>query len=618
MDNAWVIDVEGDGLIPKKLYCLSASSPKTISNIRTTSDYEVMKKFLKGAKYIIGHNIIRWDIPQIERLLGIKIKAKLIDTLPLSWALYPTRQAHNLDSWGNDLGVAKPVILDWENLSQEQYEHRCSEDVKINILLWQKIERKLIDLYGSSKKAMKFIEYTSFKMHCAMLQEKSKWKVDIDFVKTSIKELQEEIEAKTNELREVMPKVPLYQVKNKPKKFINAVGEYTKLGSEWIALLSSRGLPPDHEEEVKIVKGYEDGNPGSHDQIKKWLYSLGWVPQTFKYVKDKTTGKTKAIPQISLEHNKGICPSIQALYEKEPRLDLLENLSVASHRLSVLKAFLREETNGELIAAISGFTNTMRFKHSILVNLPKINKPYAAPIRSSLISRDGKILCGSDMSSLEDRIKQSFIYKYDPDYVDAMNTEGFDPHLVIAGMAAMMTQQEIEEYKNGNTKNKPIRDIAKNGNYACQYGAGPPRLVLTCGISLEKARQLHEAYWKLNWAIKEVADEQVTKVLDDQMWLLNPINGFWYSLRTQKDVFSTLVQGTAAYVFDLWVEEILKQREQITAQFHDEVVLEITEGYEEECSKMIRNAIDIVNSKLPLNRELDVSIQFGKRYSEIH
>ena len=102
------------------------------------------------------------------------------------------------------------------------------------------------------------------------------------------------------------------------------------------------------------------------------------------------------------------------------------------------------------------------------------------------------------------------------------------------------------------------------------------------------------------------------------MWLLNPINGFWYSLRTTKDIFSTLVQGTASYVFDLWVEEILKQREQITAQFHDEVVLEITEGYEKQCEEIIRNAINIVNEKLPLNRELDVSVQFGKRYSEIH
>lgn len=102
------------------------------------------------------------------------------------------------------------------------------------------------------------------------------------------------------------------------------------------------------------------------------------------------------------------------------------------------------------------------------------------------------------------------------------------------------------------------------------------------------------------------------------MWLLNPINGFWYSLRTQKDIFSTLVQGTASYVFDLWVEEILKQREQITAQFHDEVVLEIDEGEEESCTYILRNAIKIVNEKVSLNRELDIDIQFGKRYSEIH
>lgn len=465
MEKAWVFDIETNGLFGDKIYCLSASSPKDF-NPRTTSDYDTMRKFLSESKYLIGHNIIRFDIPQLERILNIKIKAKLIDTLALSWVLFPTRQAHNLDSWGVDLGVAKPVILDWEGLSQEQYEHRCSEDVKINVLLWQKIERKLIDLYGSSKDAMKFIEYTSFKLHCAMLQEKYKWKVDLEKVQQSIEHMDIEIQLKTNELRSVMPKVPKYISKTKPKKLVNKDGEYTKFGIEWFKLLTEHKLPPSYDGEVKVVKGFEEPNPGSSDQIKNWLYSLGWKPQTFKYVKDKTTGQTRAIPQISLEHNKGICPSIQDLYEIEPKLELLENLSVATHRRNVLKGFLRDQNNGELIAAISGFTNTMRFKHSVLVNLPKTTKPYAESIRASLIARKNKLLCGSDMSSLEDRIKQSFIYEYDPEYVKAMNTEGFDPHLVIAEMAKMLTSQQIEDYKNGDKQYKPVRDIAKNGNYA--------------------------------------------------------------------------------------------------------------------------------------------------------
>lgn len=122
----------------------------------------------------------------------------------------------------------------------------------------------------------------------------------------------------------------------------------------------------------------------------------------------------------------------------------------------------------------------------------------------------------------------------------------------------------------------------------------------------------------MNWAIKAVAKAQVTKEVDGQMWLLNPINGFWYTLRFEKDIFSTLVQGTASYVFDLWVMRFREERPQITAQFHDEVVLELREGREEHIEELLIRAIGRVNDELKLNKELGVDIQFGKRYSDIH
>ena len=58
------------------------------------------------------------------------------------------------------------------------------------------------------------------------------------------------------------------------------------------------------------------------------------------------------------------------------------------------------------------------------------------------------------------------MYPIDPDYVNSMDQEDFDPHLIIAVMAGMMTQQQADDYKKGDKTNKPIRDIAKNGNYA--------------------------------------------------------------------------------------------------------------------------------------------------------
>ena len=200
-----------------------------------------------------------------------------------------------------------------------------------------------------------------------------------------------------------------------------------------------------------------------------------------------------------------------------------------------------------------------------------------------------------------------------------MNVEGYDPHLSLALLAGEVTEEQVDDYKSGRSKAiKSIRDIFKNGNYACQYGAGPPRLALTANIPISKAKQVHAVYWQKNWAIKEVASAQRIKTVREQMWLFNPISGFWYSLRYEKDIFSTLVQGSAAYVFDRWVEYFRKERPQLTGQFHDEVILTIKLGHREQAEKLLSDAINKLNEELKLNRELGIGTQFGVRYSEIH
>lgn len=628
-NEIWVFDCEGDGLKPTKFHCLAACSP-TSEKVFVTNDYDQMRKFLLNAKVLIGHNITRWDIPQLERILGIKIKARLVDTLALSWYLYPERMQHGLAGHGEDLGIPKPFILDWENQTQEEYEHRCKEDVRINTKLWRKMYRYLLDIYGSDKELWKLLDYLALKMHCARLQEESRWKLDVENVESSMNELLAIQEEKKTALSAAMPKVPVIQEKYKPKRFVNKFGDYTKMGMEWIALLNEYDQPMDFEGPIEITKGFEEGNPSSHEQLKSWLFSLGWVPQTYKDTKNKKTGEAKRIPQINLEHGKGICPSIKELYEKEPSLELLDGLSVLQHRIGILKGFLRDQEDGWIMAQINGLTNTLRFQHTTIVNLPKVSKLYAAPIRASLIADEGYELCGSDMSSLEDRIKQHFIYPLDPDYVNEMLREDYDPHLSLALSAGAVTPEQVRAYTSGeDTKTiRPIRDIFKNGNYACQYGAGAPRLAITAAISLEEAQKVHKAYWTKNWAIKEVASQQRVKVVNDQMWLLNPISGIWYSLRYEKDIFSTLVQGTASYVFDLWVKNILEEREQLTGQFHDEIIICVKEGYSkynEEARKwegpvvdFLRRMIDKTNQQLNLNRELDIDVQFGRRYSDIH
>jgi len=143
-----VFDIETDGLLDDltKIHVLSYS--RDGKDIVSTGDYDQMRQFFIDEQVLIGHNIIRFDIPAVEKVLGIKIKARLIDTLALSWYLNHHRIKHGLEGYGEDYGVPKPVIKDWDSLTYEEYAHRCSEDVKINYRLWTDLKMKLKRLYG--------------------------------------------------------------------------------------------------------------------------------------------------------------------------------------------------------------------------------------------------------------------------------------------------------------------------------------------------------------------------------------------------------------------------------------------------------------------------------------
>lgn len=619
--NFTVFDAEANGLHPDKFHCVSYQEQNGIVSI---TDYEGMRKFLTSNAILVGHNIQRWDIPNLERVLGIKINARLIDTLAISWYLEPERLKHGLESYGDELGVKKPYIADWNNLALADYVNRCNRDVQINSLLWEKQWKALLDLYGSEAETLRFLSYLEFKMDCAREQEEVGWKLDEDRCTEALARLTLERDSKLEELKGAMPEVPVNAVKKRPAKPFKMNGALSKAGEEWMAFCNERGLDPRTTDEISYVKDYSEPNPGSHEQVKAWLYQHGWKPETFAFKRDKDTNEVRKIPQVAQDKTKGpgLCPSVLKLIEREPKIKLLDGLAILNHRISLLQGFLNnKDDNGYLKAEIDGFTNTLRFKHRIIVNLPGVQNPYGEDIRGCLIAPDGEELCGSDMSGLEDRLKQHYIYPYDPEYVEEMNSEDFDPHLDLAFNAEAVSLQDVQTYKAAEKKDsgiKAIRHTYKQGNYACQYGAGIPRLALTIGCSRDVAQRIHVTYWKRNWSIKQAAEDQLAKACNGRMWLYNPISKFWYSLRAEKDKFSTLVQGSAVYCFDIWVREVRRQGVKVCGQFHDEIVLPVKLNTHEQTSAIIERAIKRTNEKLKLNRELAVDIQYGDNYATIH
>jgi len=613
----YVIDIETDGINPTKIHCMVVQ--KDDGHIEVHTVYDDMRSFLSGlgpGDNIIGHNFIRYDAPVLSRILGITIQAKIIDTLALSWYIYPELPKHGLEAWGERFGIQKPKVDDWENLDIGEYCRRCVEDVKINAALWENLLSYLTNLYNDENHD-RAIKYLSLKMRCAALQEKSKWKLDVERAKSLLSQLQQSYQESVDALSVVMPTVSVTKKNKRPSKPYKIDGSLSVTGERWKKITEDAGLPFDTDETIITLVGQEPSNPGSVPQIKSWLESLGWKAQTFKFAKE--TGK--AIPQIKGSDG-SLCKSVSKLIPDHPELSHLETMTVVKHRIGLVKGFLDSvDSDGYVKAEIQGLTNTLRFKHAVCVNIPSSRKPYGAEIRSLLTVRtDGYVLCGSDMASLEDRTKQHYMWDYDSEYVKEMMTPDFDPHLDLALSASALTEKQVSDYKAGIQPDDvvQIRHNYKGGNYACTYGAGIATLSRQLDISEADAKKIHKAYWDRNWSLKEIANNVGTRNIDGKLWLWNPVSKMYYHLKTEKDKFSTLNQGTGTFCFDMWVAYIIQERPQLTAQFHDEVILEIQETKQNDIKDLLNKSIQKVNKLLHLNRELECDIKFAKDYSEIH
>ena len=187
----------------------------------------------------------------------------------------------------------------------------------------------------------------------------------------------------------------------------------------------------------------------------------------------------------------------------------------------------------------------------------------------------------------------------------------------------MLTLKEMQQLPKGEQaalfkKITAARKKAKPINYGSVYGQKPQGLARETGMSLKEAKKLYDIYWERNWSVEAIAAEQVVIKANGKSWLKNPVSGFLYNLRTDKDRFSTLNQGTGVYCFDMWVRKIRESGMPICAQMHDEVCAAVKIGNREKIIAIINKAMVETNKELNLNRELGCSVEFGMNYSEIH
>ncbi len=122
MKRVEVFDIEANGLLDTitKIHCAifrnlagELVAQFTPLNIHTLPDY------LDKVDVAIGHNILSYDFPAIEKVLKYKYKGQKVDTLIMSRLLNPKRLLppnakdrkagpHSLYAWGVRCGVDKP------------------------------------------------------------------------------------------------------------------------------------------------------------------------------------------------------------------------------------------------------------------------------------------------------------------------------------------------------------------------------------------------------------------------------------------------------------------------------------------------------------------------------
>ena len=144
-----VFDIETNGLLDvvDRVHVVSYKD-ETMSEPESIYDYGDIQEFFKQGRIFIGHHIIGYDFPALHKVLKVEKPDRIVDTYPLANALKPNRSSYGLEGFGEDYGVPKPVVKDWENLTREDYTFRCESDVKINWCLWEDLRRKLGELYG--------------------------------------------------------------------------------------------------------------------------------------------------------------------------------------------------------------------------------------------------------------------------------------------------------------------------------------------------------------------------------------------------------------------------------------------------------------------------------------
>ena len=584
MKQPIIFDIETDGLNPSKVHCLVLQKDgKEISFVGR----DIPKGIdLLADNLIVGHNVIKYDLPVLKRLYNYSHSPELVhDTLCLSRLIYPdiansvdfkllasdrieksSVGKHSLKAWGQRLNFHKGDFAEvntFDVFTPQMLEY-CIQDVKLTSLLYKKLLEK-----GFSKES---IELEHEVANILKLQEEKGFAFDEE----KAKELHVKLLGKTHDLKLALEnRFPDWQVD---------LGDFVpKVNNKKLGY--TKGVAVRKSKTVKF-------NPSSRQHISNRLMELRkWKPKKFS-----ETG-LPIVDEEVLSHLD--YPEAKELNEYlliEKRLGML-----IDGKNGWLKVVKKGRIHTNYITNIT--TGRMSSRSPNLQQVPSINSPYGKECRELFIPSKSYVLVGCDASGLEARCLAHYIYNYTggKEYVD----------LILNG--------DIHTY---NQKNLGLKDrnLAKTILYAVLYGASSRRVMEILDCTMQQAKEVLDKFFLVLPFLKEIKFDIIDKL--EGVGHIKAIDKRILTIRSNHSSLNALIQSCGAILMKkaltiLW--DKLKNKDAfVIANIHDEFQIEAKPEIADEVGKIaiesIKEAGEHFNLRVPLGAEYRV----GNNWAETH
>jgi DNA polymerase-1 len=638
-----VFDIETNGLIPE----LDTIHSIVLTDVDTKETYSFCDQqgypsilcglaFLKKADVLIGHNIIGFDIPAIQKVMpNWKTNATLRDTLIISRLIWTNVKdidfglvkkgtlpphmmgRHSLEAWGYRVGVYKGdygKTTDWSVWTKEMQDY-CEQDVAVQCALWNLIESK-----NYSEQAIELEQ----DFHALILKQEA-WGFAFDVAAAgrlcgTLAHRRMELE---KELQCIFP--PRVETMKTPDYWEAAYGSSHARASyrgstktECRDAMRKMGFKPSEYviEPGPLRTKEHPFNPGSRDQIAAHLNKkYGWKPKLF------TKGGKPQVDETVLEELP--YPEVKPLCEYLLVCKRLGQLAEGA------EAWLKAEKKGRIHGRVN--TNgavTGRCTHSKpnVAQVPKVGSPYGTECRSLFTATPGYLLVGADASGLELRCLAHYMAKWDDGAYAKILLEG-DIHSV-----------------NQQAAGLPTRDNAKTFIYAFLYGAGDEKIGSIIGKGKAAGKKLRTKFLeglpaldKLSRSVKTAAGFYEENRNGQSFWKKNPkasrhyligLDGRQLHVRSGHSALNTLLQSAGALIMKQAAVFLYQQLTELGYEFgvdygkaanvHDEFQIdarpEIAEVVGQQAVRAIQRSGQHFNFRCPLDGEYKI----GRNWAETH